>query len=393
METVPDSPAPLTIEPAPSPFLTADHLAFRDTMRRFVAREIEPFADRWDEEGGFPRRLYERAADVGLLQLGFPAAYGGVEADPFYGIIAAQELARAGSGGVAASLLSHTIGLPPVALAGSEALKQRVLPEVLAGRRIAALAITEPGCGSDVAAIATTARRDGEDYIVNGSKTFITSGMRADYITVAVRTGGEGRGGISLLLLEAGMPGFSRTELRKMGWWASDTATLYFDAVRVPAANLIGRENDGFRLIMHNFNRERLGMAAGCIGSARLCLEETVNYARTRRTFGRPLIGHQVVRHKLADMAMRIEASQAYLEQLAWQVMQGENPVASICLLKNQATLTLEFCAREAVQTFGGAGYVRGAKVERVYREVRVNAIGGGAEEIMRELAARQMGW
>lgn len=379
--------------PAPSPFLTEAHHAFRATMRRFVAREIEPHAQAWDEAEGFPRALYERAAEIGLLQIGFPADYGGVEADPLFGVIAAQELAHAGCGGVTAALLSHTIALPPIAAAGSEAMKQRILPEVLAGRRIAALAITEPECGSDVAALNTTARRRGEDYVINGSKTFITSGMRADYLTVAVRTGGPGKGGISLLLVETDRPGLARTPLRKMGWWASDTATLHFDAMRVPAVNLIGRENEGFGLIMRNFNRERLGMAAGCIASARLCLEETLRYARARRSFGQRLVDHQVVRHKLADMAMRIEASQAWLEQLAWRVMQGEDPVASICLLKNQATLTLEYCAREAVQTFGGAGYLRGAKVERVYREVRVNAIGGGAEEIMRELAARQWGW
>ncbi len=379
--------------PASSPFLTEAHHLFRATMHRFVAREIEPYAAAWDEAESFPRALYERAAETGLLQIGFPADYGGVDADPFFGVIAAQELARAGCGGIAASLLSHTIALPPIVAAGPTAMKQRVLPEVLAGRRIAALAITEPECGSDVAALNTTALRVGEEYVINGSKTFITSGMRADYLTVAVRTGGPGKGGVSLLLVETSRPGLTRTPLRKMGWWASDTATLYFDAVRVPAVNLIGRENEGFGLIMRNFNRERLGMAAGCISSARLCLEETLRYARARRSFGQRLVDHQVVRHKLADMAMRIEASQAWLEQLAWQVMQGEDPVASICMLKNQATLTMEYCAREAVQTFGGAGYMRGTKVERIYREVRVNAIGGGAEEIMRELAARQWGW
>jgi len=376
-----------------SPYYTAEHAAFRETMRRFVAKEIEPFAAAWDEAETFPRELYVRAAEVGLLALGFPEEFGGAVTDSFFGIIAAQELARAGAGGISASLQSHTIGAPPIAFAGSEALKRRVLPEILSGRKISALAITEPGGGSDVANLATTARRDGDHYVVKGAKTFITSGIRADYYTVGVRTGGPGRGGVSLLLIERDTPGFARTPLKKMGWWASDTATLYFDDCRVPAGNLLGAENEGFSLIMRNFNRERLGMAAGCSGHARVCLEEAAAYARERQTFGKRLIEHQVIRHKLVDMAMRVNATQAYLESTAWRVDQGENPVADICMLKNQATLTMEFCAREAVQIFGGAGFMRGPKVERIYREVRVNAIGGGAEEIMRDLAARQLGF
>jgi len=376
-----------------SPYYTEQHDAFRETIRRFVAREIEPFATEWDEAETFPRELYRKAAEVGLLALGFPEAYGGVETDSFYGIIAAQELARAGAGGIAASLQSHTIGAPPIAIAGSEELKRRLLPAILSGEKISALAITEPSGGSDVANLKTTAKRDGDHYIVNGSKTFITSGMRADYYTVAVRTGGPGRGGVSLLVIERDTSGFTRTPLKKMGWWASDTATLHFDECRVPVGNLLGEENQGFRIIMRNFNRERLGMAAGCAGYARVCLDEAVAHAKERETFGQKLIQHQVIRHKLVDMAMRVNATQAYLESLAWRIDHGDNPVADICMLKNQATETMEFCAREAVQIFGGAGFMRGPKVERIYREVRVNAIGGGAEEIMRELAAKQLGF
>jgi acyl-CoA dehydrogenase len=379
--------------PAGSPYYTAEHEAFRETLRRFVAKEIEPYAAAWDEAETFPRELYVKAAGIGLTALGFPEEFGGVQTDSFYGIIAAQELARAGAGGIAASLQSHTIGAPPIAFAGSAELKRRVLPEILSGRKISALAITEPGAGSDVASLETAARREGEHYVVKGSKTFITSGMRADYYTVAVRTGGPGRGGISLLVIERDTPGFARTPLKKMGWWASDTATLYFDDCRVPAGNLLGEENQGFALIMRNFNRERLGMAAACIGYARVCFDDAVTYSRERRTFGKRLVEHQAIRHKLVDMAMRVNAAQAYLESTAWRVDRGENPVADICMLKNQATLTMEFCAREAVQIFGGAGFMRGPKVERIYREVRVNAIGGGAEEIMRDLAARQLGF
>ena len=375
-----------------SPFYTEDHEAFRDVVRRFTQTEIEPFAHEWDEAGTFPRELYEKAAAIGLLGLGFPEEYGGTIVDRFMWIVAVQELARAGAGGVAASLKSNSIGAPPIAHAGSDELKQRVLPDILAGRKISALAITEPGGGSDVANLRTTAKRDGDSYIVNGEKTFITSGMRADYITTAVRTGGEGPGGVSLLLIPGDAKGLGKTQLKKMGWWASDTATLHFDDCRVPAANLIGEEGAGFKIIMRNFNTERLTMAAGCTAAARTCLDEAIAYAKQRHTFGKPLTGHQVIRHKLVDMAQRVAASQAMLEMLAWRLEQGENPVADICMLKNQATQTMAFCATEAVQIFGGAGYMRGIKVERIYRDVKVNQIGGGTEEIMKDLASRQMG-
>ena len=218
--------------PAPaSPFYTADHEAFRDTLRRFVAREIAPHVDEWDEAGEFPRELYRKAAGIGLLQLGYPEEYGGVPTDPFYRIIVSEELAKAGSGGVNASLMSHSIGAPPIAALGPEWMKREVLPRILAGEKISALAITEPSGGSDVANLRTTARREGDHYVVNGQKMFITSGFRADYYTVAVRTGGPGAGGVSLLLIERDRPGFSRTKLRKRGWWASDTAQLFFEFV------------------------------------------------------------------------------------------------------------------------------------------------------------------
>jgi acyl-CoA dehydrogenase len=380
------------LERAQSPFYSPEHEAFRDVMRSFVAREIEPFASEWDEAGEFPRELYAKAARIGLLALGFPEDCGGVPADQFMKIVAAQELARPGAGGVAASLMSHSIGSPPIARAARPEIKARVLPEVLSGEKISALAITEPGGGSDVANLATRARRDGDHYVVNGEKTFITSGMRADYLTVAVRTGAEGASGVSLLLIEGDTPGLSRTKLKKMGWWASDTATLFFDDCRVPAQNLIGEEGQGFKLIMQNFNSERMGMAASCTAYARVCLDEAIAYAKARKTFGKPIAQHQVIRHKLVDMAQRVAASQAMLEMLAWRLGQGESPVAEICMMKNQATQTMAYCASEAVQIFGGAGYMRGVKVERIYREVKVNAIGGGTEEIMKDLASRQMG-
>jgi acyl-CoA dehydrogenase len=375
-----------------SPFYTDAHHAWRDALRRWVDREIAPYATAWDEAGEIPRDLYKKASELGLLQLGYPEEFGGIPSDPFMSITTTQELARPGAGGIPASLMIHGIGAPPIAAVGSPELKTRILPAVLRGEKILALGVTEPSGGSDVANLCTTARRDGEHYVVNGEKCYITSGMRADYLTTAVRTGGPGAAGVSLLLIDMDSPGVSRTKLQKMGWWASDTASIFFNDVRVPVQNLIGEAGRGFPAIMLNFNNERLALAAGATAYARVALEEALAYAQQRHTFGKRLADHQVIRHKIAEMTRHVNASQAYLELTAWRLAQGEAPVADICLLKVQATQTMEFCAREALQILGGAGYMRGTKSERIYREVRVNAIGGGSEEIMRDLAARQMG-
>jgi acyl-CoA dehydrogenase len=375
--------------------LDTDHTAFRDGVRAFVAREIAPHVTEWDEARGFPRSLYKRAAELGLLGLGYPEAYGGTPGDGWYRLIATEEIARAGSGGLMASLFSHNIGLPPIVAQGSEVLKQRVIPGVLAGEAIAALAITEPSGGSDVARLRTTARRDDDHWVIDGEKTFITSGMRADWITLAVRTGGKGAAGISLIAVPGDAPGLSRTELAKMGWWCSDTAQLRFDACRVPADHLIGEENTGFRAIMENFNGERLLLAAGAVAFAQVCQDEALDWARQRQTFGTPLVEHQVIRHKLMDMRMRIASARAWLHALIERQESGHcGPewVADLCLLKNHATQTMQWCADQAVQILGGMGFMRGTKSERIYREVKVMMIGGGAEEIMKELAARQLG-
>jgi len=373
-------------------FFTEDHLAFRDQLRRFVKAEIEPHVGKWDRDGLIPIELYRKASEIGLLQINFPETCGGVPADRLFSIIAQEELSYA-SGGVNANLQSHTLALPPIVHHGSDALKARVVPAVLSGERTASLAVTEPGGGSDVANIRTTARRDGDHYVVNGEKTFITGAMRADFITTVVRTGGAGRHGISVLVIDGNTPGLQKTLLSKMGWRCSDTATLHFDDCRVPAANLVGRENEGFSVAMANFNDERLGLAASAYGTARAAYDEALAYARQRETFGRSIVQHQVIRHKLVDMAQMLAATRALLEITALRIDRGVNAVADLCLLKNQATQTLAHCATEAVQIFGGAGFLEGAKVERIYREVKVMAIGGGTEEIMKELAARQMGY
>jgi len=378
----------------PSPHLGASHEAWRQTVRAFVDREVAPHVNAWDEEGKFPRELYRRAAAVGLLSLGYPEEYGGVRegVDVFHSLVASEELARAGSGGLIAGLMTHSIGLPPVLALGSDDLKSRIAPDVLKGLKLIALCVTEPSGGSDVANIRTRAVRDGDHYIVNGEKTYITTGWRADYLTVAVRTGGAGAGGLSFLLIEADSPGVMRTKLPKMGWWMSDTASISFNDVRVPVENLIGAENSGFAGIVTNFNNERLGMAAQAIAFSRVCIEDAAAWAMERETFGKKLIKHQVIRHKLAEMVRHVHASSALLDNCAWRVMQGQTPIAELSLLKVQATRTMEFCAREAMQILGGAGFIRGQRIERIYREVRVMAIGGGSEEIMLDLAARQMG-
>ncbi len=376
-----------------SPFYSEDHEAFRSLIQQFTNKEIVPYVQEWEQAGEVPRDLYKKAASIGIFGDGFEEQYGGHgQRDAILRMVMMQELAMAGSGGVVASMLSNYIGLPPIQRAGSDEMKRRVLTPCLAGDAVAALAITEPSGGSDVARIQTVAKRDGEEYIVNGQKTFITSGMHANFLTVAVRTGDVGARGVSLLLIEGDRKGVERTRLEKMGWLSSDTATLYFDDVRVPITNLIGEEGTGFSAIVNNFNAERIDMAAQSIAYSRACYEEALDWSRNRETFGKRLADHQVIRHKFVEMDRNINAAQAWCELLAWRLNQGDDPVAEIAELKVQATTTFEFCAREAAQILGGASYLKGSITERLYREVRVQAIGGGSEEIMRDLASRQLG-
>ncbi len=374
---------------------TPEQADFRASVRSFVQREVTPHINAWEEAGGFPRTLYARAAALGLLQLGYPEHLGGTPCAWVWRQIATQEIARAGSGGLMASLFSHNIGLPPVVAHGSTELQQRVVPAVLTGEKIAALAITEPGGGSDVARLRTTGKLDGGHCVIDGEKTFITSGLRADWITVAVRTGNPGAAGISLIVVPGDAAGLTRTPLAKMGWWCSDTAQLHFNAVRVPAANLIGVANTGFRMIMNNFNAERLLMSAGAVTFAQVCLDEAFAWAQQRQTFGQKLAEHQAIRHRLIDMRTQLIASRALLHDVASRFEADPHDaltVADLCLLKNQATSTMQTCADHAVHILGGMGCMRGSKSERIYREVKVMQIGGGATEIMKELAWRQLG-
>ncbi|NNU16179.1 acyl-CoA dehydrogenase [Parvularcula sp. ZS-1/3] len=377
-----------------NPFDNDERAAFRETVRQFIANEITPHADRWDEEGAIPWELHEKAGELGVFGFGIPEELGGLGFDDaFMRSIWAEELAFCGAGGVGAALGGRTISIDPIVRFAGPHIRDRVVPEIVSGRKGSSLGITEPGGGSDVASLTTKAVKDGNGWRISGSKTFITGGMTSEYYVIGARTGGEGMAGVSLFFIEWGAEGFSRTPLdKKMGWWCSDQATLYFDNVFVPADAMIGPENAGFMVIMNNFNLERLGLIAGSLGMAKVCLDDSIAWAKERQTFGKPLIKHQVIRHKIADMSAKIDALEALTNQLCWLINEDDMPVAELSKAKFFATKTLEFCASEAMQVMGGAGYLRGNRIERAYREVKVMAIGGGSEEIMRDLAVRQMG-
>ncbi len=376
-------------------FETEEHKQLRETVRRFAQKHIAPNAHAWEEAEEFPRELYKTAAEAGLLGISYPPEDGGAGGDVTHALVAAEEMVLYGhSVGTCVSLNSHGIALPPILRLGTPEQKKRFVKPVLDGEKVSALAITEPNGGSDVAGLRTKAVRDGDHYVVNGAKTFITSGCRADIVTTAVRTGGEGHAGISLLVIERNTPGFHVSKkLKKTGWWASDTAELTFEDCRVPVANLIGEENTGFLAIMINFANERLFLAGQCVSIAELCYREAVKYAKDRKAFGRTLMGHQVTRHKLADMATRIAAARALVNECATRVIRGEQVPGLAAMTKNAATDMCTAVAHEAVQIHGGNGYMREYLVERLYRDARLYPIGGGTREIMNEIIAKVEGY
>ncbi|MDH1441112.1 acyl-CoA dehydrogenase family protein [Pseudomonas sp. GD03721] len=375
-------------------YFDESHQLVRDAVRRFVEREILPHIDEWEEAEEFPRELYLKAGVAGILGIGYPERYGGShEGDVFAKVAASEELMRSGSGGLVAGLGSLDIGLPPIVKWAKPAVRERVVSQVLAGEKIMALAVTEPSGGSDVTNLKTRAVREGEYYRINGSKTFITSGVRADYYTVAVRTGNEGFGGVSLLLVEKGTPGFTvGRKLKKMGWWASDTAELFFDDCLVPVENLIGVENAGFACIMANFQSERLSLAIMANMTAQLALEESMKWARERQAFGKPVGRFQVLKHRLAEMATQLEVSREFTYRQAAQMAAGRSVIKEISMAKNFATDIADRLTYDAVQIMGGMGYMRESLVERLYRDNRILSIGGGTREIMNEIIAKQMG-
>lgn len=374
-------------------FWDETHHALAESARRWTERAISPHAAEWEEANEFPRALYAEAGQAGLLGAAYPEAWGGGGGDLLHGLVVTEALVRGGSVGTAVGLGSHAIALPPILALGSDEQKARWVPPVLRGEKVAALAITEPAAGSDVAGIACKAVRDGADYVVNGTKLYITSGARADLVTLAVRTGEPGYGGISLVVVEKGTPGFRvGRPLKKMGWWASDTAELIFEECRVPAENLLGQENMGFYGIMANFTNERLLLAATTVAIARLALEASQRFVHEREAFGRPLWGFQVTRHRLAEMATAEAQARAFVSVVADKARRGEDVTADVAMAKNAAAAACSFVTDAAVQLHGGMGYMRESLVERLYRDARLFPIGGGTTEIMNEIIARRMG-
>jgi acyl-CoA dehydrogenase len=376
-------------------FETDEHRALREQVRRFATSAIAPNAHAWEEANEFPRELYQQSAEAGFLATGYPEEVGGDGGDLSHVLVAAEEMVLGGkSVGTCVGLGSHGIALPPIVKFGTEAQKARYVRPTLTGEKVSALGITEPGGGSDVAAVQTKAVRDGDRYIVNGAKTFITSGTRADFITTAVRTGGEGHGGISMLIIDSDTPGFSvASKLKKTGWWASDTAELAFEDCCVPAENLIGQEGAGFLMIMTNFVTERLMLAGQCVAIAELAYRESVEYAKQRHAFGKSLSGFQVVRHKLADMATQIAAARALTGECITRVLNGEQTPSLAAMAKNAASDMCSSVCDQAVQIHGGYGYMREYVVERLYRDARLYPIGGGTREIMNEIISKTEGY
>jgi len=370
-----------------------EHEAYRQSVRSFVQKELRPHAEEWEKAEDFPNDVFRRMGALDLFGNKFDEKYGGTGAGVLFEAVLIEELSRCGSGGVAAGLGAHSqIALPPIANFGSEAQKQRWLVPGLKGEKIAALGITEPDAGSDVASLTTRAVRDGDHYVVNGSKTYITNGCRADMLVTAVRTGDDPHAGVSFLVIEKGTPGFDQaTKLKKLGWRASDTAQIYFSDCRVPAENLLGGEGGAFPMIMSNFQWERLAMALGAVAGAEGTLQLAIDYAEQRVAFGRPIVRFQALKHKLVEMATEIEMARHLTYHALWLVSRGVDAVKEVSMAKVAATEMAVKVADEAVQVHGGYGYMMEFPVQRAWRDARLGPIGGGTTQIMREIIAKAM--
>jgi acyl-CoA dehydrogenase len=379
----------------PIPPFTDEHEQLREAIRRFVATELRPHVGDWEDAEWFPNEVFERMAELGYLGLKYPEEYGGQGGDHVHDAVLVEELTGAGSGGLSAGIGAHIgIATPPIFQFGTDDQKQRFLAPAIRGERIAALGISEPGAGSDVAGIRTFARRVDGGYVVNGSKTFITNGVRADFVVTAVKTTEEGgHQGLSFLVIEKDMEGYSVSKkLEKLGWRASDTAELAFDDVFVPDENLLGEENKGFYLIMANFQWERLVMALGAVGSMGRMVERSVAYAGERTAFGKPIGKHQAIRHKIAEMAVKHEASRSLTYHALRLFAAGENAIREVTEAKLLSQRAAYEVADDALQIHGGAGYMKEYEIERAVRDTRLGPIGGGTDEVMKEILGKQLG-
>ncbi len=371
-----------------------EHDLLRQTVRELARREVVPHIAEWERAGEVPRPLHRRAAEAGILGAAFPEQVGGSGGDGSHSMVVTEELIQSGaSSGLCAALFTHSIAIPHILAAGDVAQIDRWVCPTLAGDKIGALAVTEPDSGSDVAGLGTTATRHGDHYLVNGAKTYITSGCRADFVTTAVRTGGPGHPGVSLLVIERGTPGFTVSrKLEKMGWLCSDIAELSFRDARVPVANLVGEEGSGFKQIMRNFQSERIGLATHAYAVAERCMDFSIGWARDRESFGRRLVGRQVIRRKLAEMARRVDVAREYTRAVLGRHLLGEDVTVQVSMAKNTAVEACEYVVHQAVQIHGGYGYMRESEVERHYRDARILGIGGGTTEIMNEIIASRLG-
>jgi acyl-CoA dehydrogenase len=372
---------------------TPEHEAFRASVREFVRREITPHIEEWEAARDFPRSLYERCGELGLFGLKYDQTYGGSGPDLLADAIVTEELSIAGAGGVSAGLGAHKdLGSYYIYRFGNEEQRKRWLVPSITGEMIGALAVTEPGAGSDVASLRTRGVLDGDSYVVNGQKTFITNGSKADYVVTAVRTGGDGYGGISLVVIDRETPGFTSRRLKTVGWWTSHTGELFFDDCRVPAENLLGSEGKGFVYIMQNFQWERLAMALGAVMAAQKTLELAVKYSHEREAFGRPIGKFQVWRHRFADLETEIHAARTLTYHALRKILAGEDALREVSMAKWYATELDWRVADEALQVHGGYGYMMEFPVQRAWRDSRLGPIGGGTTEIMKEIISKTYG-
>ncbi|BAY44936.1 putative acyl-CoA dehydrogenase [Scytonema sp. HK-05] len=380
-----------------SPYFTTEHNTFRERVRRFISQEVLPFADDWEYNRCIPKEIWQKMGQMGFLGINYPKAYGGSEMDFFFSVVFLEEIGRAGYGGFRAAVSVHEyMATYYIAHAGSDELKRKYLSPAIAGEKLGALGITERNAGSDINQIQTSAVHDGDNYIVNGAKTFITSGTTADFVTLAVRTtpskamSKRGATGISLLVVDTDSEGLSTKKLdNKIGWHCSDTAELYFKNVRVPAENLVGRFNCGFYYIMQCFQLERLTAGIVALGEIDHCLEVTRRYIAQRKAFSSPLTNFQALRHRIADLVTDVEAARQLIYHTAWLYQQGELPIAECSMAKLKVTELANRVVNECLQFHGGYGYLEEYPIARMYRDIRVGTIAGGTSEIMREIIAQ----
>jgi acyl-CoA dehydrogenase len=368
-----------------------DHELLRDQVAKFVAREVEPNGAQWEEQGFVPRDVLRRMGQAGLFGLMYESEYGGAEADAMTNLVFAEALSQSTFGGFIITALVHTdMASPHLHHAGSVSQKQKYMRKVIAGELITAVGITEPGAGSDVAGIRTTARRDGDHWVLNGTKMFITNGVHADLYFIAAKTG-TARHDMSMFIVEKGTPGFSvGRALKKTGWLSSDTAELILDNVRVPAGNLLGEEGKGFYSVMKNFQTERIALAAMAVGHSQRAIELTLDHVRQRHAFGAPLWDKQAIRQRIAMLDAKTRAARQFMYHCAWRVTQGHDIVQDVSMLKALTGELVNEVVQGCQQFHGGMGYIRETAVERLWRDARVLAIGGGATEVMLEEAAKR---